>query len=69
VVLSFSDRHGRFDLIVKVMWARAGHVGVQIEDGGANLVGKMFLRKLIGQLVARRERAAERERRQKDKKK
>lgn len=55
IVLAFSDRHGRFDLVVKVVWARSGHAGVQIEDGGANLVGKMFLRKLIGQLVSRRE--------------
>lgn len=55
-VLTFADRHGRFDLAVKAVWCRAGHVGVEIEAGGVNTVGKMFLRKLINQLVAKRER-------------
>lgn len=65
VVLAFSDRHGRFDLLVRVIWVRGTHAGVQIEPGSANLVGKMFLRKLIGKLVARREARKAREARDK----
>lgn len=63
VVLAFSDRHGRFDLIVKIIWVRANHIGVLIEDGSANLVGKMFLRKLIAQLVTKREARKKRDKR------
>jgi len=62
VVLAFADRHGRFDLTVRVVWVRAGNVGVRIEEGSTNLVGKMFVRKLIGQAKTKRAARTKRKR-------
>ena len=57
-VLSFSDRHGRYRLSVSIRWTRDNEVGVEVTKDSTNLVGKMFVKKLIAQYAKRAERRA-----------
>ena len=62
VVVVFSGRHGFFELRTRACWCTSSHAGVRIEEGASNLVGRMFLRKMIAKWLERERKRARRKR-------
>ncbi len=58
VMLVFSGRHGFFELDTRTRWANGSYLGVHIEEVSTNLVGQMFLRKMIAKWRERERRRA-----------
>ena len=56
LVLVFSGQHGFFELATKACWARGTRAGVTISEAPGNLVGRMFLRKMIAKWRERQAR-------------
>lgn len=54
--LTFSGRHGHFDLKTRTAWSANGELGLEIDNSGYNIVGRMFLRKMIARWVEREKR-------------